>query len=55
MNEDGSRIYVDDLVYHDTDMVYDNMHEAANTRVQLIKRQEGIGHNFKYYRVKQIN
>lgn len=54
-NEDGSRIYADDLVYHDTDMVYDDMHEAENKRLQLIKRQEGIGPNFKYYRVKEIN
>ena len=53
-NEDGSRINADDLVYHDTDMVYDNYTEAANIRQILIKKQEGIGPNFKYYRVKEI-
>jgi hypothetical protein len=34
-------------------MVYDDMHEAVNKRLQLIKHQEGIGTNFKYYRIKQ--
>ena len=54
-NEDGSNINATDLVYNDTDFVYENREDAEHDRLILMEIQKNTAkQNVKYFKIKEL-
>lgn len=54
-NEDGSNIHATDLVYNDTEFVYEDINDAEHDRLMLMNIQKDAAkQNVKYFRVVEL-
>jgi hypothetical protein len=54
-NKDGNNIPATDLVYNDTDFVYEDIEDAEHDRLMLMKIQKSAAkQNVKYFKIKEL-